>query len=146
MLKPFNIFLFYFLPPLMPWVHSPNLSSLAVSFTPTSDLLTDLASNLVADLSFDIIVTSFRSLLWSHCCIPSISLSEAALDKFFLIYIYGIPYNFFFFFFCCSGLILVVDGWFCVVIGGHGLWWVSCCCWDILYLFIYFYIYCRRVF
>ena len=146
MLKPFNIFLFYFLSPLTPWVHSPNLFSLTVSFTPTSDLPTDLASNLVANLSFDLIITSFRSLLWSHCRILSISLSNVAPDKFFLIYIYGIPYNFFFFFFGCSGLILVADGWFCVVIDSCGLWWVSCGWWDILYLFIYFYIYCRRVF
>ena len=96
MLKPFNIFLFYFLSLLTPWVHSPNLSSVAISFTLTFDLPTDLASNLVVDLSFDLIVTSFWSLLWSHCCIPPISLSDATFDKFFLIYFYGIPYNFFF--------------------------------------------------
>ena len=145
MLKPFNIFLFYFLSLLTPWVHSPNLSSLAVSFTPTSDLPTNLASNLSSiyplislshpfDLSFDLTVTSRQSHFQTLLPI-----------SFFLIYLYGIPYNFFFFF-CCSGLILVVNGWFCMVIGSRGLWWVSCGWWDILYLFIYFYIYCRRVF
>ena len=139
MLIPFNIFLFYFLSLLTPWVHSPNLSSLSISFTLTFDLPTDLASNLVVDLSFDLIVTSFWSLLWSHCCIPPISLSDATFDKFFLIYFYGIPYNFFFWVvvgwywwsmvdFVWWSVVVGYDGW--AVVGG-----IFC-----IYLFIFIYI------
>ena len=140
MLKPFNIFLFYFLSLLTPWIHSPNLSSLVVSFTPTSDLPIDLASNLVVDLSFDLIVTSFWSLLWSHCRILPISLSDVTSNKFFLIYLYGIPYKFFFFCvvvgwywrsmvdFVWWSVVVGYDGW--AVVGG-----IFC-----IYLFIFIYI------